>query len=55
MPACLLLPFSTPRAEARMKAFAATLIGAGFLYVLDIGFNDGRYAEVIQQAITSVL
>jgi hypothetical protein len=38
-----------------MKAFAATLIAAGFLYVVDIRFNGGRYAEVIQRAITSVL
>jgi hypothetical protein len=38
-----------------MKAFAAMLIAAGFLYVVDLGFNDGRYAEVIQRAITSVL
>jgi hypothetical protein len=51
----LLLSLSTPRAEARMKAFAAALIAAGFLYVADLGFNDGRYAEVIQRAITSVL
>jgi hypothetical protein len=38
-----------------MKALVAALVAVGILYVVDLGFNDGRYAEVIQRAITSVL
>jgi hypothetical protein len=38
-----------------MKAFAAVLIALGILYVLDSEYNDGRYAMVIQRAVTSVL
>jgi hypothetical protein len=44
-----------PRAEAFMKAFAAALIAAGILYVVDSEFNEGRYAAVIERAIASVL
>jgi hypothetical protein len=38
-----------------MKAFVAALIAVGILYVADIEFNNGQYAEVVQRAITSVL
>jgi hypothetical protein len=38
-----------------MKAFAAALIAVGILYVLDSECNDGRYAIVIQRAVTSLL
>jgi hypothetical protein len=38
-----------------MKAFAAALIAAGILYFVDLDFNGGQYAEVIQRAITSIL
>jgi hypothetical protein len=38
-----------------MKAFGAALIAIGILYVVDFEYNDGRYAAVIQQAVTSVL
>jgi hypothetical protein len=53
-PACC-FHFQLLEREARMKAFAAMLIAAGFLYFVDLGINDGRYAEVIRRAITSVL
>jgi hypothetical protein len=35
-----------------MKTFIAALIAVGVLYVVDIEFNDGRYATVVQRAIT---
>lgn len=38
-----------------MKAFIAALIAAGILYIVDLDFNSGRYTQVIQRAITSVL
>lgn len=38
-----------------MKAFIAALIAIGLLYAVDLEYNDGRYAAVIQQALTSVL
>ncbi len=37
-----------------MKALVAALIAAGVLYVVDKGYNDGRYTHVIQRAVTSV-
>jgi hypothetical protein len=37
-----------------MKAFAAALIAAAILYVLDSQYNDGRYAQVMGQAINSM-
>jgi hypothetical protein len=37
-----------------MKAFVAALIAAGILFAVDKDYNDGRYTEVIQRAITSV-
>jgi hypothetical protein len=38
-----------------MKAFAAALIAAGILYLVDSEYNEGRYAAVIQRAVTSVI
>jgi hypothetical protein len=38
-----------------MKTFIAALIAIGVLYVVDIEFNNGRYATVVQKVITSVL
>jgi hypothetical protein len=38
-----------------MKAFVAALIAAGILYLVDFEYNEGRYAAVIQRAITSVV
>ena len=38
-----------------MKAFAAALIAAAILYLADSQYNDGRYAQVVQQAVTSLL
>jgi hypothetical protein len=38
-----------------MKAFVAALIAAGILYVVDLDFNDGHYAEIIQRMIGVVL
>jgi hypothetical protein len=37
-----------------MKAFVAALIAAGILFAVDKDYNDGRYTEVIQRAISSV-
>jgi hypothetical protein len=36
-----------------MKAFVAALIAVGILYVVDLEYNDGRYATVIQRVITN--
>jgi rhamnogalacturonyl hydrolase YesR len=38
-----------------MKAFCAALIAAAILYVVDLRYNDGRYTQVLQQAVTSLL
>jgi rhamnogalacturonyl hydrolase YesR len=38
-----------------MKAFGAALIAAAILYVVDSRYNDGRYTQVLQQAVTSLL
>lgn len=37
-----------------MKAFASTLIAAAVLYLADYQYNDGRYTQVIHQAMTSM-
>jgi hypothetical protein len=37
-----------------MKALVAALIAVGILYFVDKDYNDGRYTDVIQRAITSV-
>ena len=41
--------------EAFMKALVAALIAAAILYLADNQYNDGRYAQVLQQAVTSLL
>jgi hypothetical protein len=38
-----------------MKAFIAALIAAAILYVVDAQYNDGRYAEVVELAATSLI
>lgn len=38
-----------------MKAFAAALIAAGLLYVIDSEYNKGRYAAVVLRAVTTVV
>ena len=38
-----------------MKAFVATLIAAGILYVVDSEYNEGRYTAVIKLAITRAI
>ena len=38
-----------------MKAFAATFVAVGILYVVDSEYNDGRYTQVIKHAVTSLL
>ena len=38
-----------------MKAFGAALVAIAILYVFDSQYNDGRYTQVLQQAVTSLL
>lgn len=38
-----------------MKFIAATLVAVGILYAVDSHYNDGRYSQVIQQTVTSLL
>ena len=38
-----------------MKTFAAALIAAVILYAVDSRYNDGRYTQVLQQAVTSLM
>lgn len=38
-----------------MKALTAALIAGAILYGLDSRYNDGRYTQVVQQAMTSML
>jgi hypothetical protein len=38
-----------------MKAFGAALIAVAILYVVDSQYNDGRYTQILQQAVTSML
>jgi hypothetical protein len=38
-----------------MKAIAAALIAAAILYVVDSYYNDGRYTQILAQAMTSVI
>ena len=38
-----------------MKAIAAAFIAAVVLYAVDYQYNDGRYAQVVEQAMTSVI
>lgn len=38
-----------------MKAFAAALVALGILYGVDSEYNDGRYAQILQQTVTNLL
>jgi hypothetical protein len=38
-----------------MKVLAAALIASAILYVADSEYNQGRYAAVIQRAVSSVI
>jgi hypothetical protein len=38
-----------------MKAIAAALVAALVLYALDTEYNDGRYTQVVAQAVSSVV
>ena len=38
-----------------MKTIAAALIAAAILYVVDSYYNDGRFTQVVEQAVTSVI
>ena len=38
-----------------MKAIIAALIAAGILYVVDLEYNDGRYATVVKSAIAGLV
>jgi hypothetical protein len=38
-----------------MKAISAALIAAGMLYVIDLEYNNGRYATVVKHAITGLV
>jgi hypothetical protein len=38
-----------------MKAFTAALIATAILYVVDFQYNDGRFAGIIEQAVTSLV
>jgi hypothetical protein len=38
-----------------VKAFFAALVALAILYVFDSQYNDGRYARVLEQAVTSLL
>ena len=38
-----------------MKAFVAALIACGVLFVIDSEYNEGRYAAIIERAVTSVI
>jgi len=38
-----------------MKAFTAGLFAVVILYAVDSQYNDGRYAHVIEHAVTSLV
>ena len=38
-----------------MKAIAAAFVAAVVLYAVDSQYNDGRYTQVLAQAMTSVI
>jgi hypothetical protein len=38
-----------------VKVIAAALVALGILYAVDSQYNDGRYAQVIQQTVTNLL
>jgi hypothetical protein len=37
-----------------VKAFGAALVAIAILYVFDSQYNDGRYTQVLQQAVTKL-
>jgi hypothetical protein len=38
-----------------MKTLGAALIAAAILCVIDSNYNDGRYTDVLEQAVASLL
>jgi hypothetical protein len=38
-----------------VKAFTAALIATAILYVADTQYNDGKYTQVIEQAMASLV
>jgi hypothetical protein len=38
-----------------MKAFVAACVAAAVLWQVDVGFNDGRYTDVVKRAVMNVL
>ena len=38
-----------------MKTIAAALVAVVVLYAVDTEYNDGRFAQVLAQAMTSVI
>ena len=38
-----------------MKAFAAALFAAVILYAVDTEYNDGRYTQIVPQAVRGVV
>jgi hypothetical protein len=40
---------------AIMKAFIAACVAIGILWGIDVEFNNGRYSDIVQRAVKSVL
>ena len=38
-----------------MKAFAAALFAAVILYAVDTEYNDGRYTQIVAQAVRGLV
>jgi rhamnogalacturonyl hydrolase YesR len=38
-----------------MRAFIAACIAIGILWAVDVQFNDGRYSNIVQRALKSML
>jgi hypothetical protein len=38
-----------------MKAFIAACVAIGILWGIDVEFNNGRYTDIVQRAVKSVL
>jgi hypothetical protein len=38
-----------------MKGFVAIGVAIGLLWLADVQFNDGRYSNVVESAITSLI
>ncbi|WP_024518890.1 hypothetical protein [Bradyrhizobium sp. Tv2a-2] len=41
--------------EVPVKGLIAALVAGAILYVVDSQYNDGRYTQVLHQAVTSLL